>query len=91
MSSQDKNLPYEILTVSHFGFKYCSVLECQLLAHESHNSSQTETKITLDIIDQFKGLFCQTDEYHAISCHQKLICGIFRELSRNTTVFETKM
>ena len=25
MSSQDKNLPYEILTLSHFGFKYCSV------------------------------------------------------------------
>ena len=26
MSSRDKNLPYEILTLSHFGFKYCSVL-----------------------------------------------------------------
>ena len=26
MSSQDKNLPYEILTLSHLGFKYCSVL-----------------------------------------------------------------
>ena len=25
MSSQDKNLPYEILTLSHFGFSYCSV------------------------------------------------------------------
>ena len=25
MSSQDKNLPYEILTLSDFGFKYCSV------------------------------------------------------------------
>ena len=25
MSSRDKNLPYEILTLSHFGFKYCSV------------------------------------------------------------------
>ena len=25
MSSQDKNLPYEILTLSHFGCKYCSV------------------------------------------------------------------
>ena len=25
MSSQDKNLPYEILTLSHLGFKYCSV------------------------------------------------------------------
>ena len=25
MSSQDKNLSYEILTLSHFGFKYCSV------------------------------------------------------------------
>ena len=25
MSSQDKNLPYEILTLSHSGFKYCSV------------------------------------------------------------------
>ena len=25
MSSRDKNLPSEILTVSHFGFKYCSV------------------------------------------------------------------
>ena len=25
MSSEDKNLPYEILTLSHFGFKYCSV------------------------------------------------------------------
>ena len=24
MSSRDKNLPYEILTLSHFGFKYCS-------------------------------------------------------------------
>ena len=25
MSSRDKNLPYEILTLSHFGFRYCSV------------------------------------------------------------------
>jgi hypothetical protein len=25
VSSQDKNLPYEILMLSHFGFKYCSV------------------------------------------------------------------
>jgi hypothetical protein len=25
VSSQDKNLPYEILTLSHFGFKYSSV------------------------------------------------------------------
>ena len=25
MSSWDKNLPYEILTLSHLGFKYCSV------------------------------------------------------------------
>ena len=25
MSRQDKNLPYEILTLSHFGFKYCRV------------------------------------------------------------------
>ena len=25
VSSQDKNLPYAILTLSHFGFKYCSV------------------------------------------------------------------
>ena len=25
MSSQDKNLPYEILTLSHLGFKFCSV------------------------------------------------------------------
>ena len=25
MRSQDKNLPYEILTLSHLGFKYCSV------------------------------------------------------------------
>ena len=25
MSSQDKNLPYEILMLSHFGFKYCTV------------------------------------------------------------------
>ena len=25
MSSRDKNLPYEILMLSHFGFKYCSV------------------------------------------------------------------
>ena len=25
MSSRDKNLPSEILTLSHFGFKYCSV------------------------------------------------------------------
>ena len=28
MSSQDKNSPYEILTLSHFGFKYCSVDRC---------------------------------------------------------------
>ena len=26
MSSRDKNLPYEILMLSHFGFKYCSVM-----------------------------------------------------------------
>ena len=25
MSSRDKNLPYEILMLSHFGFKYCIV------------------------------------------------------------------
>ena len=25
MSSRENNLPYEILTLSHFGFKHCSV------------------------------------------------------------------
>ena len=32
MSSQDKNLPYEILTLSHFGFKYCSVPRQNLIS-----------------------------------------------------------
>ena len=33
MRSQDNNLPYEILTLSHLGFKYCSVYLKKILAY----------------------------------------------------------
>ena len=41
MSSQDKNLPYEILTLSHLGFKYCSVY--RFLIKETVERSYGET------------------------------------------------
>ena len=46
MSSQDKNLPYEILTLSHFGFKYCSV-KCTIACYKEFKRSKLKRKQTI--------------------------------------------
>jgi hypothetical protein len=57
VSSQDKNLPYEILTLSHLGFKYCSVCTYSL------SSVLTDVKTKWEIFSNFLGILRISDLY----------------------------
>ena len=52
MSSQDKNLPYEILTLSHLGFKYCSVHARARVPTTTHTSSLVIKMVQMSMIQK---------------------------------------